>query len=118
MSEYYKYLKLDWDKDCEQVMVQSRLDSAYELGFLAAWNNRQSQLTAANALVDRLEAGINKIILGVYRGLNGSYQSPKNNKCKHDRFGFEDCGACVDEHLEVLLAEIQQFKHGNSHDKR
>ena len=29
-----------WEKDEQQVLTQGRLDAAYELGFLAAWNTR------------------------------------------------------------------------------
>jgi len=56
----------------------------------------------AAAEIERLRNGIKKVLNEGVQKTEGPY-SPKNNKCKHGRYGYEGCDNCTDEFLEELL---------------
>ncbi len=41
------------------------------------------------------------------------YPEPENkrDKCPHDRFGWDDCIACYDEHLEAAILALKANPH-------
>lgn len=56
------------------------------------------QIEAANE-IERLRRGIADYLHGDYP------RTAKNDKCKHDRYGFEGCENCIDDYFEKLLGE-------------
>ena len=51
--------------------------------------------------LERLRAGIESYLQGNYP------TAAKNDKCKHDRYGFEGCENCIDEYFMQLLKETK-----------
>jgi hypothetical protein len=62
-------------------------------------NNSDQELREEIA---RLRNGITKVLSEGVQKTEGPY-SPKNNKCKHERYGYEGCSDCTDEFLEELI---------------
>ena len=58
---------------------------------------------------------IRKVVEEGVQETSGEYPSAKNNKCRHDRFGFEGCESCIEEFLAKTLAQLQDKT--NSGDK-
>lgn len=47
--------------------------------------------------------------------LDGNYpQPPRNGKCKHERFSWEECTVCIDDYIESVLAAAptKETDHG------
>ena len=53
------------------------------------------------------QAEIERLRKGIQDYLDGSFGPDfptKHDKCPHGRFGWEDCGNCIDEYFTALLA--------------
>jgi len=66
-----------------------------------------------------LEAGIHAYLEGQYERPVGSRwrkdgEPSKHDKCVHDNWMYEDCGACVDDHFEDVI--LKASTHSKERD--
>lgn len=61
------------------------------------------EIDRLDAEVARLTAGIKKYLDEGIQETSGPYGQSKNNRCEHNRFGFEVCEQCTDAYFEKLL---------------
>lgn len=61
-----------------------------------------------NAEIARLRNGIQDYLDGNF----GHIFKNKRDTCPHGRFGWEDCGNCIDAHFSQLLGETCMLRQG------
>ena len=59
-----------------------------------------SNIDAGADEIERLRKGIQDYLDGNF----GPDLPTKHDTCPHKRFGWEDCGQCIDEHFTALLS--------------
>ena len=60
-----------------------------------------------------LLTGIMQFLSEGVQKTEGPY-SYKNNRCKHERYGYEGCDSCTEEHFEEVLARYRRIKENES----
>ena len=63
----------------------------------------REEINRLRAENERLLSAIKKVVNQGVIETSGPYSQHKNNQCKHGRFGFEGCDACVEEYLQRVL---------------
>ena len=69
---------------------------------IADWTQRYAE--KCNQLAEVVEYAT-KLRKGLQDYEDGNYEHARRiNKCKHDRYGYEGCEQCIDDHMQTLLA--------------
>jgi len=88
---------------------EKRMERDRELN-VARQNNAEAyeQAKKPTALVQKLVDALRAVIEVGVQKTEGVY-SPKNNKCLHDRYGYEGCEDCASEYLQPFLTEANAW---------
>jgi len=65
-------------------------------------------LSKALNILEAMQSGIVKVLGDGVQETKGM-RSWKHNKCKHDRYGYEGCEDCIDEHLQKVLSKCEEL---------
>jgi hypothetical protein len=85
-------------------MVRDRLQGWHDPGICAELNGAADE-------IERLRKGIRDYLDGNF----GPDFPTKHDTCPHGKFGWEDCGNCIDEYFSRLLGETDTLTPAQPH---